>query len=98
MPTGLIAFDSTGQATVLNGPARALLENKGGTKGEHFRVIFAEFPALADMVEASLASGQLFRREEGEGVNNAEGNKRLGATVAPVDPATNTGAPGPPCM
>jgi len=98
MPTGLIAFDSTGQATVLNGPARTLFENKGGAKGEHFRVIFAEFPALADMVEASLASGQLFRREEVEGVNNAEGNKRLGATVAPIDPATNAGARGALCM
>ena len=98
MPTGLIAFDSTGQATVLNGPARALFENTGGAKGEHFRAIFSEFPALADMVEASLASGQLFRREEVEGVNNAEGNKRLGATVAPIDPATNAGARGALCM
>ena len=98
MPTALIAFDSTGQATVLNGPARALFENKGGAKGKHFRAIFSEFPALADMVEASLASGQLFRREEVEGVNNAEGNKRLGATVAPIDPATNAGARGALCM
>src|SRR5258707_5824317 len=98
MPTGLIAFDSTGQATVLNGPARALFENKGGTKGEHFRVIFSEFPALADMVEASITSGQLFRREEVDGVNSAEGNKRLGATIAPIDPAANTGARGALCM
>ena len=98
MPTGLIAFDSTGQATVLNGPARALFESEGGAKGQHFRAIFSEFPTLAGMVEASLASGQLFRREEVEGVNNAEGNKRLGATVAPIDPAPNAGARGALCM
>src|SRR5712692_1608229 len=98
MPTGLIAFDSTGQATVLNGPARALFEGEGRAEGQHFRAIFSRFPALANMVEASLASGQLFRREEVEEVNNAEGNKRLGATVAPIDPATNAGARGALCM
>src|SRR5260370_17152119 len=98
MPTGLIAFDSTGQATVLNGPACARFESEGRATGQHCRVIFSQLPALADMVEASLASGQLFRREEVEGVNNAEGNKRLGATVAPIDPATNTGARGALCM
>src|SRR6266851_576860 len=98
MPTGLIAFDSSGQATVLNGPARALFESEGGVEGKHVRAIFSQFPALAEMVEASLASGQLFRREEVEGVNNAEGKKRLGATVAPIDPARAAGARGALCM
>ena len=98
MPTGLIAFDSTGQATVLNGPARALFKGEGHAEGEHFRAIFSKFPALAEMVEAALTSGQLFRREEVEGVNSAEGNKRLGATVAPIDPATNAGARGALCL
>jgi signal transduction histidine kinase len=98
MPTGLIAFDSSGRATVLNGPARALFAGEGHAEGKHFRAIFSEFPALAEMVEASLASGQLFRREEVEGVNNAEANKRLGATVAPIDPASEAGARGALCM
>jgi len=98
MPTGLIAFDSSGRATVLNGPARALFAGEGHAEGEHCRAIFSEFPALAEMVEASLASGQLFRREEVEGVNNAEANKRLGATVAPIDPASEAGARGALCM
>jgi signal transduction histidine kinase len=98
MPTALIAFGSTGQVTVLNGPARSLFKGKGHAEGEHFRTLFSEFPALAEMVDASLASGQLFRREEVEGVNNAEGNKRLGATVAPIDPATNAGARGALCL
>jgi signal transduction histidine kinase len=98
MPTGLIAFDSSGQATVLNGPARTLFGSEGHAEGEHFRAIFSEFPALAEMVEACLASGRLFRREEIEGVNGAEGNKRLGATVAPIDRATETGARGALCL
>jgi two-component system sensor histidine kinase AtoS len=98
LPTALIAFGSTGQVTVLNGPARSLFKGKGHAEGEHFRTLFSEFPALAEMVEACLASGQLFRREEVEGVNNAEGNKRLGATVAPIDPATNAGARGALCL
>lgn len=98
MPTALIAFDSTGQATVLNAPARALFKAEGHAEGEHFRAIFSEFPALAEMVEAALASGQLFRREEVEGINDPEGNKRLGATVAPIDPARNSGARGALCL
>src|SRR5258708_28614382 len=61
MPTGLIAFDSTGQATVLNGPARALFEGEGRADAQHFRAIFAEVPSLADLVAASLTSGQLSR-------------------------------------
>ena len=98
MPTGLIAFDSSGQATVLNGPARTLFGSEGHAEGEHFRAIFSDFPALAEMVEACLASGRLFRREEVEGVNGSEGNKRLGATVAPIDRATETGARGALCL
>jgi signal transduction histidine kinase len=98
MPTGLIAFDSSGHATVLNGPAQTLFAGKGGAKGQHFRTLFREFPELAEMVGVSLASGQLFRREEVEGLNDTEGNKRLGATVAPIDPATSSGARGALCM
>jgi signal transduction histidine kinase len=98
MPTGLIAFDSSGHATVLNGPAQTLFASKGGAKGQHFRTLFREFPELAEMVGVSLASGQLFRREEVEGLNDTEGNKRLGATVAPIDPATSSGARGALCM
>lgn len=98
MPTGLIAFDASGQATVLNGPARALFEREGDAKGEHFRAVFSQFPALAEMVESCLNSGRLFRREEVQGPNGAEGSKRLGATVAPIDPATAAGARGALCL
>ncbi|HVS82495.1 MAG TPA: ATP-binding protein [Pyrinomonadaceae bacterium] len=97
MPTGLIAFDSSGRATVINGPARILFENEAHTPGEHYRAIFSRVPALADMVETCLASGRLFRREEIEATNGAPQAKRLGATVAPIDPG-ESGARGALCL
>jgi signal transduction histidine kinase len=97
MPTGLIAFDSSGHATVINGPARSLFQNEANTPGEHYRVIFAAVPALAEMVETCLATGRLFRREEIESANGSVQTKRLGATVAPIDPA-ESGARGALCL
>ena len=67
MPTGLIAFDSAGNATVMNGPARTLFEdtrspseNISTAAGHHFRAIFSNVPMLAEMVESCLTSGRLF--------------------------------------
>lgn len=97
MPTGLIAFDSSGHATVINGPARTLFENQYHSPGEHYRAIFASVPALAEMVADCLLSGKLFRREEIESVNGSEAVKRLGATVAPID-AAESGARGALCL
>jgi signal transduction histidine kinase len=97
MPTGLIAFDSSGHATVINGPARSLFQNEANTPGEHYRAIFSTVPALAEMVETCLATGRLFRREEIESANGAAQTKRLGATVAPIDPA-ESGARGALCL
>jgi len=97
MPTGLIAFDSSGHATVINGPARNLFQSEANTPGEHYRAIFATVPALAEMVETCLATGRLFRREEIEGANGSAQTKRLGATVAPIDPA-EAGARGALCL
>ena len=99
MPTGLIAFDSAGNATVMNGPARGLLANKLSASGENFRAIFRSVPALAEMVEACLASGRLFRREEIEATDGGTGQvKRFGATVAPIDPASESGSRGALCL
>src|SRR6266404_443383 len=97
MPTGLIAFDSSGHATVINGPARSLFQTEANTPGEHYRAIFAPVPALAEMVETCLATGRLFRREEIESANGTAQTKRLGATVAPIDPA-ESGARGALCL
>src|SRR6266851_3034180 len=97
MPTGLIAFDSSGHATVINGPARSLFQTEANTPGEHYRAIFAPVPALAEMVETCLATGRLFRREEIESANGTAPAKCLGATVAPIDPA-ESGARGALCL
>lgn len=96
MPTGLIAFDLSGIATVANSPAHALLENRPKLQGEHFQTIFESVPALAGMVRSCLETGRLFRREEIETTNFAQ-PKRLGATVAPIDPS-ETGARGALCL
>jgi signal transduction histidine kinase len=97
MPTGLIAFDAGGNTTVMNGPARDLFQSRANI-GEHYRSIFVSVPALAEMVEACLSTGRLFRREEIETTNGDEGGVRLGATVAPIDPSSESGSRGALCL
>jgi signal transduction histidine kinase len=98
MPTGLIAFNSAGLTTVTNTPLRKLLSNELGNPGEHFSTVFISVPALADMVKECLTSGRIFRREEIKAINGSEQGKRFGATVAPIDPASESGARGVLCM
>ena len=98
MPTGLIAFDAAGNTTVTNGPARDLLANELSASGAHLRTIFASIPALAEMVEACLQTGRVFRREEIEAINGSGQGKRFGATIAPIDPASESGARGALCL
>ena len=97
MPTGLIAFDASGNATVINTPARNLFDDEEHLPGEHTRAIFANVPALAEMVEACLASGRIYRREEIEASNGSGQPKCLGATVAPIDPS-ESGSRGALCL
>ena len=97
MPTGLIAFDASGNATVINTPARNLFDDEEHLPGEHLRAIFANVPALTEMVEACLASGSIYRREEIEASNGPGPPKRLGATVAPIDPS-ESGTRGVLCL
>ena len=96
MPTGLVAFDSSGHATVINPPAGTLLETN--TIGDHFRNVFQKAPDLARLVDDCLTTGKLFRREEINAVNGLGHPKRLGATVAPIDPATPGTARGVLCL
>jgi len=98
MPTSLLAFDASGLATVSNGPARDLFHLSRIMPGQHFKNVFVDFPALAEMVDACLSSGRLYRREEIETTNGTETAKRLGATVAPIDPASETGSRGALCL
>jgi len=97
MPTGLIAFDARGNATVMNGPAQALFQ--GGTdSGPHYRTVFADVPDLANMIQDCLATGRLFRREEIETTHATKGTAKLGATVAPIDAKSDGGARGALCL
>jgi len=96
MPTGLIAFDATGNVTLMNGPARDIFHPPAGT-GQHYQEVLAGVPELAEMIKTCLATGRLFRREEFE-TNGAEGNARLGTTVAPIDPNSESGTRGALCL
>jgi len=98
MPTGLLAFNSAGRVTVMNGPARDLFRSTESKRGDHFTEILGGAPALIELVTNCLSSGHIYRREEIEAPNGLESAKRLGATVAPIDPASETGARGVLCL
>src|SRR5947207_6478786 len=49
------------------------------------------------MVQSCLATGQIFRREEIDAANGSAQTKRLGATVAPIDPS-DSGSRGALCL
>ncbi len=97
MPTGLIAFDARGHATVMNGPAQALFRT-GADSEPHFRTVFGSVPDLAGMVEDCLSTGRLFRREEIVTSHATESTARLGATVAPIDATSEGGTRGALCL
>ena len=93
-----MAFNSDGRATVVNAPARALLGLEGSSVGEDFRELLTRSQGLVDFVSRCLETGELFRREE-VSADAGEGRaRRLGVTVAPIDPATAGGAGGALCM
>jgi signal transduction histidine kinase len=98
MPTGLLAFDSAGRLTLMNGPARDLFSRSEGVDGQHFTRVLADAPALIELVGSCLSNGRIYRREEIETANGLEPAKRLGATIAPIDPASEKGARGALCL
>jgi nitrogen fixation/metabolism regulation signal transduction histidine kinase len=86
VPSGLVAFDASGRATVVNAPARALIEaNNGEAEGRSVRELFSNAPDLAEMVERCLNNGEIYRREEITATGESGHVRRLGATVAPID-------------
>jgi nitrogen fixation/metabolism regulation signal transduction histidine kinase len=98
VPSGLVAFDGNGRSMAINAPGRALLELDGKAMGEPFHALLRSFPALADLVEQCLQTGQLYRREEVEAYT-AEGlARRIGATVAPIDLSSERGGRGALCL
>jgi PAS domain S-box-containing protein len=98
LPSGLLAFNSDGRATVVNSPARSLLGLEGHSVGKEFRVLLARSPELCAFVSRCLETGELYRREEVSAVALDGRVRRLGVTVAPIDPATAGGARGALCM
>jgi signal transduction histidine kinase len=91
VPSGLVAFDASGRATVVNAPARALIEADGETEGRSVRELLGRVPDLAEMVERCLETGEVYRREEVTATVEGGHIRRLGATVAPIDPAPEPG-------
>jgi nitrogen fixation/metabolism regulation signal transduction histidine kinase len=101
VPSGLVAFGADGNATVLNSPAATLLnasDNGAGGVGTPFLELLSKTPELARMVGECLASGEIFRREEVEMIGGNGARKRIGATIAPIEPATAGAARGALCM
>ena len=98
LPSGLMAFNPDGRATVVNSPARSLLGLEGASVGEDFRVLLTRSPELTEFVARCLETGELYRREEVSAVARDGRARRLGVTVAPIDPATAGGARGALCM
>ncbi len=97
VPSGLVAFDADGRATVVNAPARALLEVTGTAEGQAVRQLLHAAPELAELVERCLQTGELYRREEVSAAG-ATSVRRLGTTVAPIDPQPHAGVRGVLCL
>jgi signal transduction histidine kinase len=98
VPSGLVAFDAGGRATVVNAPARALLSTDGAVEGRGFSELLTHAPELARLVESCLREGQLFRREEVAAAGSDGRARRLGVTVAPIDPEPGANARGALCL
>ena len=99
VPSGLVAFDYEGRATVVNAPAQALLEIEGEAQGRNAHELLHAAPGLVEMVERSLQTGELYRREEVVATNGANGRtRRLGVTVAPIEFSSSHGARGALCL
>ncbi|HEV2799177.1 MAG TPA: ATP-binding protein [Pyrinomonadaceae bacterium] len=86
VPSGLVAFDARGIATIINPPARAILETSGDATGQHLSTLLRLSPELSEMVEHCLRTGELYRRVEVSATTGDRRTRRLGVTVAPIDP------------
>ncbi len=85
VPSGLVAFDAHARATVVNAPARAIVEANGNVEGQHVSLLLKHAPALVEMVERCLQTGEVYRREEVVATTAEGKRRRLGATVAPIE-------------
>ena len=98
VPSALIAFDGAGHSMVINAPGRALLGIDDGALGQPIGEILHNVPQLAQMVDDCLQTGKVYRREEIETVTAEQLPRRLGATVAPIELASDRGPRGALCL
>jgi nitrogen fixation/metabolism regulation signal transduction histidine kinase len=98
VPSGLVAFDAGGLATVINPPARALLEIESSADRQHLTTLLRLSPELTGLVERCLQTGELYRREEVAATTGDGRMRRLGVTVAPIDPQAGSGERGALCL
>src|SRR5947209_3346498 len=92
LPSGLLAFAASGLSTVVNAPARSILGLDGACEGEDFRALLEGAPELAELVGRCLRTGELYRREEVSACVTSGRARRLGVTVAPIEPTPAGGA------
>lgn len=92
VPSGLVAFDSRGRVTLLNEPARQLLESPADAIGMNARVLLRPAPHLFDLVEECIDHGTLHQREELLLRYTDGRQRRLGASVGPLETANGRGA------
>jgi signal transduction histidine kinase len=85
LPSGLIAFDGSGQTIVINAPGRTLLEISGDGLGELYDKLLQRHDELSQMVGDCLRNGTLYRRTEIEAHTRSGETRRLGATIAPIE-------------
>jgi signal transduction histidine kinase len=98
IPSGLLAFDSGGRATVVNAPARALLNLGERAEGQSYERLLEDAPELTEFVSRCLSAGEVFRREEVTASSGGGRTRRFGATIAPIDPQPGGAARGALCM
>ena len=98
VPSGLLTFDARGATTLVNAPAQSLLELKGEACGQNLQTLLKHAPDLAELIERCLGTGQLYRREEVIATMMDGRTKRLGATIAPINPPSASEGRGVLCL
>ena len=92
VPSGLLAVDSSGRATLVNAPARVLLGIGDAAETRAYVELLGNAPEMSDLIESCLRTGEVFRREEVAARTGGGAVRRLGVTVAPIELGEGRGA------
>jgi len=98
LPSGLIAFDSSGRSMVINTPGRTLLDVDGKALGESYEQLLGAHVELSKLVGDCLETGTIYRRSEIQAVSADGRLRRFGATVAPIELPPERGPRGALCL